>query len=112
MSRKKRVLSAPAAEVLQRFVQEPTEEFYGFQIIRETGIKSGTLYPALRALAEEREFLIWRWEDVDPTLEERPPRRLYRLNGHSAGKAKEALAERDEYELRLNRRLSARVAPI
>jgi len=100
MSRKPRVLSPPAAAILQRFMRAPADELYGFEIIRETGIASSTLYPALRVLAEERGFLSSRWEAIDPAKEGRPPRRMYRLNGHARQAANEALREHAEHHKR------------
>src|SRR3954471_10610731 len=97
MPRKVRVLSRPAATVLKRFLDEPTKELHGFQIIKEARIPASTLYPVLRALAEQRQFLIWRSEDIDPRVEQRPPRRLYRLNGNAADAAWAAYREYEAY---------------
>jgi len=108
MSRKPRVLSPPAAQILQRFVRAPDDELYGFEIIKETGIPSSTLYPALRLLAEERGFLSSRWEAIDPVKEGRPPRRLYRLNGQARRAAVEALHEHAEHQRRLVRPMPLR----
>jgi hypothetical protein len=93
MSRKPRILSKPSATILRMFVDDPRAELFGFQILKETGIPPGTLYPALRALAEDREFLLHRLEDIDPVEAKRPARRLYRLNIDNAGAARAALAE-------------------
>jgi PadR family transcriptional regulator PadR len=98
MSRKRRVLSQPAATTLRRFLDAPGDELHGFRIIKEAGIPPSTLYPVLRALAEQRQFLVWRWEGIDPTVEKRPPRRLYRLNANAARAAREALAEYEEHQ--------------
>lgn len=95
MSRKQRVLSQPAAAILRRFLDAPDDELHGFQIIRETGIPSGTLYPALRTLAEQRGLLTSRREDVNELASSRPPRRLYKLKGtaEARAEARDALAE-------------------
>lgn len=98
MSRKPRVLSQAAATILRRFLGSPEDELYGFEIIRETGIPSSTLYPALRLLAEDRLYLTARWEEIDPVAAGRPPRRLYRLEGAAAPAVRAALAERAEHE--------------
>ena len=97
MSRKKRVLSVPAARILRLFLEDPTGEHYGFEIIRLTEISSGTLYPTLRLLAEERNLLASRWETIDPVAEGRPPRRLYRLDGARTSAALDALREHDRH---------------
>lgn len=50
---------------------------YGFRIMEETGLPSGTVYPALRRL--ERDSLIrsrWEKQSIADT-EQRPPRKYY-----------------------------------
>jgi DNA-binding PadR family transcriptional regulator len=37
---------------LERFLDRPSAWRYGYELSRETGIKSGTLYPILIRLAE------------------------------------------------------------
>jgi PadR family transcriptional regulator, regulatory protein PadR len=97
MSRKRRVLSDPAAKLLKLFIDDPVAEHHGFALIAATEIGSGTLYPALRLLSETRGFLNSRWEDVERAAVNRPPRRLYRLNGARADEARDALAEYEEH---------------
>jgi PadR family transcriptional regulator, regulatory protein PadR len=93
MSRKKRVLSESATAILAYFLKNPEAELYGFEILRQTGIGSGTLYPALRLLAEDRQFLVSRWEQIDPRVAGRPPRRFYRLDAEHASVAASAIEE-------------------
>lgn len=50
---------------------------YGYDVSRNTGLKSGTLYPILMRLAE-RGLLETTWETVTGASG-RPPRHLYRL---------------------------------
>jgi DNA-binding PadR family transcriptional regulator len=38
--------------VLERFAERPTAWRYGYELSRETGLKSGTLYPILMRLAK------------------------------------------------------------
>ena len=45
---------------------------------KATGLRSGTLYPILSALLKEG-WLVDGWEQVDPVVAKRPPRRYYRL---------------------------------
>jgi PadR family transcriptional regulator PadR len=61
--------------VLAEFLQCKEEWRYGYDISRNTGLKSGTLYPILMRLAEHR-LLETSWET---TSEGRPPRHLYKL---------------------------------
>ena len=53
---------------------------YGFQIIDETGLPSGTVYPALRRLeAAGLIEAVWDRKPADPAMG--PPRKHYRLTG-------------------------------
>lgn len=58
---------------------------YGYDLSRETGLKSGTLYPILVRLTERR-WLEARWEQADG---EGKPRHMYRLTteGRRAARA-------------------------
>ena len=49
---------------------------YGFDIMEETGLTSGTIYPALDKL-ERLGFAKSRWEDATVAQEERRPTRRY-----------------------------------
>jgi PadR family transcriptional regulator, regulatory protein PadR len=61
--------------VLGEFLREEREWKYGYDISRNTGLKSGTLYPILMRLAEHG-LLETSWET---TSEGRPPRHMYKL---------------------------------
>ena len=61
--------------VLAEFLRGPEEWRYGYDISRDTGLKSGTLYPILMRLAD-RKLLETEWEIVEAG---RPPRHMYRL---------------------------------
>jgi DNA-binding PadR family transcriptional regulator len=61
--------------VLAEFLECEQEWRYGYDLSRETGLKSGTLYPILMRLAEHG-LLKTCWET---TQEGRPPRHMYRL---------------------------------
>ena len=63
---------------------------HGYDIARETGVKSGTLYPILMRLAD-RGWLEACWEDEQPTG--RPRRHLYRLTSEGLARSSQALAE-------------------
>ena len=68
-------LSAQTLQVLDAFLQGPQNWKYGYDISRNTGLKSGTLYPILMRLAG-RKLLETGWETSEPG---KPPRHLYRL---------------------------------
>jgi DNA-binding PadR family transcriptional regulator len=61
--------------VLAEFLSDEKQWRYGYDISRNTGLKSGTLYPILMRLAEHR-MLKTSWET---TAEGRPPRHMYKL---------------------------------
>jgi DNA-binding PadR family transcriptional regulator len=59
---------------------------HGFDIIRISGLPSGTVYPALRRL-EDAGYLTSRWEEALVAQDEkRPPRKYYEVTklGQSA----------------------------
>jgi PadR family transcriptional regulator PadR len=64
----------------------PAQWRYGYDLSRETGLASGTLYPILGRLTD-RGLLETRWEDDPP--EGRPRRHLYRLTALGATRAAE-----------------------
>ena len=67
--------SPQTALVLAEFLADEQEWRYGYDISRNTGLKSGTLYPILMRLAEHR-MLKTSWETVETG---RPPRHMYKL---------------------------------
>jgi PadR family transcriptional regulator PadR len=68
-------LSPQTLQVLDAFLSAPKDWKYGYDISRNTGLKSGTLYPILMRLAE-RKLLDTSWETAEIG---KPPRHLYRL---------------------------------
>jgi DNA-binding PadR family transcriptional regulator len=66
------------ALILRGMLEAPFADWYGLELARGAGLKSGTIYPALAAL-ERSGLLSSSWESVDPAVEGRPRRRLYRL---------------------------------
>jgi PadR family transcriptional regulator PadR len=68
--------SSQTIRVLQALAPEPLRWRYGYELGREVGLRSGSLYPILVRLSD-RELLEAAWEtDATPG---RPPRHLYRL---------------------------------
>lgn len=76
--------------VLAALYEDPARWRHGYDIARQTGLASGTLYPILGRLAD-RLLLETRWEDSPP--EGRPRRHLYRLT--PTGRATTRLGSRD-----------------
>ena len=80
--------SAQTLLVLAALCVEPADWRHGYDLARQTGLKSGTLYPILVRLAD-RGLLDARWEDGRPAG--RPPRHLYRLSSEGLAQARVAL---------------------
>lgn len=70
--------------------EHPADWRYGYDIARETGLASGSLYPILGRLAD-RGFLETLWEDQPP--DGRPRRHLYRLTDRGVARAVELRQE-------------------
>jgi len=80
--------SPQTIQVLAEFLKADQEWRYGYDISRNTGLKSGTLYPILMRLAEHR-LLETSWE---MTEEGRPPRHMYRLTQDGLRYAREQVS--------------------
>jgi PadR family transcriptional regulator PadR len=68
-------LSPQTLLLLERFLDRPSAWRYGYELSRETGLKSGTLYPILMRLAEHS-LLETKWVTTEDGV---PPRHTYRL---------------------------------
>jgi PadR family transcriptional regulator, regulatory protein PadR len=84
-----RSFSAQALSVLAALEPDPGSWQHGYAIAKETGLRSGTLYPILIRLAE-RGLVEACWEDGQPAG--RPRRHLYRLTSGGLAAARAALA--------------------
>ena len=82
--------SAQTLSVLAALCAEPAGWRHGYGIAKDTGLKSGSLYPILIRLAE-RGLVEARWEEEQPAG--RPRRHLYRLTSGGLAAARAALAE-------------------
>src|SRR6516164_7832169 len=81
--------SAQTLAVLAELCATPSRWRHGYGIARDTGLKSGTLYPILIRLAD-RGMVEACWEDAQPVG--RPQRHLYRLTPEGLAAATAALA--------------------
>lgn len=88
--------------VLATLLAEPTRWRHGYDLARETGLASGSLYPILMRLTEQG-MLDAEWQP--PSAPGRPARHAYRLTADGVALARTRLAERDA------RPSSARVRP-
>ena len=75
--------------VLEKFLERATDWRYGYELSRETGLKSGTLYPILMRL-EKYALLEARWVATEEGV---PPRHTYRLTPNGLELARTRLAE-------------------
>lgn len=78
-------LSPQTIQVLDAFLEAPKAWRYGYDISRDTGLKSGTLYPILIRLAEHK-LLETCWETTEAG---KPPRHMYRLTAAGLQSARE-----------------------
>jgi DNA-binding PadR family transcriptional regulator len=86
---KKPRISPETLRVLEKFMETPTAWRYGYDLSRETGLKSGTLYPILIRL-EKHKLLVARWEVTEQGV---PPRHTYMLTPDGLELARTKLAE-------------------
>lgn len=107
--------SAQTLAVLAELAATPAQWRHGYGIARDTGLKSGTLYPVLIRLAN-RGLVEATWEDEQPAG--RPRRHLYRLTAEGRAAAAQALVQAhpaDQVQAapraRDGRRTAARVVP-
>ncbi len=82
--------SAQTLSVLAALCDQPSQWQHGYALARQTGLKSGTLYPILIRLAD-RGLVEACWED-EPRPG-RPRRHLYRLTAPGLASATAALAD-------------------
>jgi PadR family transcriptional regulator PadR len=78
-------LSPQTLRILDAFLHHPSEWKYGYDLSRNTGLKSGTLYPILMRLAD-RKLLETSWEAGEIG---KPARHMYRLTPHGMQFARE-----------------------
>ncbi len=81
--------SAQTLSVLAALCEQPSQWRHGYGIAKDTGLKSGTLYPILIRLAD-RGLVEACWQDEPQPG--RPRRHLYRLSSDGLAAARAALA--------------------
>jgi DNA-binding PadR family transcriptional regulator len=83
------------AAVLKVFLEDPDQPRYGFELMKLTGMASGSLYPMLAKL-ETAGWLTRGKEDIDPHAAGRPARTHYTITGTAVSAARIQLAELSE----------------
>jgi PadR family transcriptional regulator PadR len=72
--------------LLATFLERSQTWLHGYELSKETGLKSGTLYPLLMRLSEQG-LMESRWQESErPGL---PPRHMYRLTSSGLALARE-----------------------
>ena len=71
--------SAQTHDLLEAMARHPAEWRYGYELSKQTGLSSGTLYPLLIRLSDQG-MLESRWQE--PERPGRPPRHAYRLTAN------------------------------
>ena len=83
-------MTAPLQRVLRAFLEDPAAPRYGYDLMKAAGLPSGTLYPMLARL-EDQKLVTSAWET--PQAEGERPRRYYQLTGEGIGVARLELAQ-------------------
>lgn len=83
------------AQVLNIFLEDPDQPRYGFELMKRTGMASGSLYPLLARLVADG-WLARSREQVNPGAAGRPPRMHYTIIGAAVTDARFKLAELSE----------------
>lgn len=79
-----RAPSPQTRTVLEALMAQPQAWRYGYDLSKETGLKSGTLYPLLMRLSDQG-LLEAEWREAEQPG--RPPRHAYRLTAEGAAMA-------------------------
>ncbi len=79
---RQRTPSKQTRQVLRILSEAPDKGWYGYDLCKRTGLKSGTLYPILMRLSDQG-YLESEWQESEQPG--RPPRHVYRLS--ASGKA-------------------------
>jgi PadR family transcriptional regulator PadR len=83
------------ARVLKVFLEDPHQPRYGFELMKLTGMASGSLYPML-ARFEGAGWLTRGNEDIDPRAAGRPARTHYTMTVAAISAARVQLAALSE----------------
>ena len=79
-------ISSQSLRVLRVFIDNPSTERSGSELLILTKLASGTLYPILLRF-EKAGWLQSQWEDIDPSEAQRPRKRFYRITPSGLAKA-------------------------
>lgn len=71
-------MTKPLIAVAVALLSAPEDKHWGYELSRQTGVRSGVLYPLLGRLLDEG-WLEDGWEDPVEVGRKRPPRRYYQV---------------------------------
>jgi PadR family transcriptional regulator, regulatory protein PadR len=83
-------MTGPLERVLAVFLADPAALRYGYDLMKAARLQSGTLYPLLARLEQQR-LVVSAWEV--PQQEGERPRKYYRLTGEGIRVARLEIAE-------------------
>ena len=83
-------MTGPLERVLGAFLTDPAAPRYGYDLMKAAHLPSGTLYPLLARL-EQQKLVVSAWET--PQEEGERPRKYYRLTGEGIRIARLELAQ-------------------
>ena len=78
----------PCAEIRAN----PDGRHWGYEMSRESGLRSGVLYPVLHRMLDEG-WLVDGWEEMTKEGRRRPPRRYYEITDEGRRQMGAVLAE-------------------
>lgn len=85
-------MTVQTLKVLSSLASDLDREWYGLELSKRSHLKPGTIYPILDRLLKAG-WVERRWEEIDPAVEGRPRRRLYRLTRVGAPAARTVLED-------------------
>lgn len=91
-------LSRQTGALLAALLDTPLRWRHGYDLSRETGLKSGTLYPILMRLSDQG-LLESQWQE--PERPGRPPRHAYRLTSEGRAFARSLVPDAPARRLRV-----------
>lgn len=87
-------LTGPLERVLRAFLADPSAPRYGYDLMKASGLPSGTLYPMLSRL-QEQGLVTSAWEPAGTDASGRPARRYYWLTDEGIETSRQELARAD-----------------
>jgi PadR family transcriptional regulator PadR len=83
-------MTASVLKVMSAFLADLGADRHGLDLMQDTGLASGTLYPILIRL-QRAGWIARDWERIDPIAEHRPARRCYRMTPNGVITARRAV---------------------